>query len=113
MFWVVASLYKLIITSDIPVSYSTSEAVIVQVLFSLSTLMFLLTANTFSSNKPRIIMAIIFCLLFIIKWHIIDNYYKGAEYFHSSFAQLETSILLSLGILILFNFYLVLQNKRT
>lgn len=105
----IANIFRFVITSDIPISYSSSEAITVQILFSLSTLLFLLASSTFRNNKPRIIAGIVFLLLFIIDIFIFKSH-LGAEYFDSSYAQLQVSSLVSTGILILFNFYSVFKG---
>ena len=106
---VIAHMIRFVITSDIPVLYSESEAITVQVLFSLATLLLLLSTISFSSNKPRVIIGFIFLLLFIIDLIIYKSHF-GAEYFNSSFAQLQVASLLSAGILVLFNFFLVFRG---
>ena len=110
--WGIASVFRFLITSDIPVTYATSEAITVHTLFSLATLLFLLASSTFSSNKPRIMMGIIFFVLFIFNLSIIKNYQMNAEYYNTSFAQLAVSSLISIGIIMLFNFYFVFRGDK-
>lgn len=106
---VIAHFIRFVITSDIPVLYSESGAITVQVLFSLATLLILLSSISFSSNKPRVIIGFTFLLLFIIDLFIYKSHI-GAEYFNSSYAQLQVASLLSAGILALFNFFLVFRG---
>ncbi len=105
-----ASLSSFLITSDIPVSYSTSEALVVHILFFISTIFFLLSSILYQSNKARILTGVLFALMFTYSIIIFISWI-GADYYNASFAQLKITSLLNSGLIMVFNFFLVIKSQ--
>ncbi|MDW7682867.1 MAG: hypothetical protein SCK29_01960 [Bacillota bacterium] len=111
LFGGIGILYRLLITSDIPISYSTSEAITVHIMIAISTFLFFIASSNLKNNKSRIIMGFVFLLLFFLDLFILLIYQLRSVFFTSSFAQLETSSILSYGMISAFNFYQMLKEK--
>lgn len=104
-----ATFYRLLITSDIPVSYTISEGLVVQIMFGISTIFFLFASSSLKSNKGKNIIASLFSLLFV--WNIsMFTIHTDADYYDSSYAQLQLSSLLNSGIVMFFNYYLIVKS---
>lgn len=105
-----ASFIRFVITSDIPVSYTASEALTVQIIYAISTIFFLFALSIFQTNKGRIVTGGLFALLFIFGI-MIFNIYMDGEYYNSSFAQLQISSLLYSALLMVYSFFLAIKNR--
>ncbi len=104
-----STFFRFLMTSDIPVSYTISEGLVVQIMFSISTIFFLFASSSLKSNKGNMILGILFSLTFVCNM-IIFTSHIGADYYNSSFAQLQLSSLLNSGIIMFFNYYLIVKN---
>ncbi|WP_226577446.1 hypothetical protein [Halobacillus litoralis] len=102
-------LYRMLITSDIPVTYSISEALAVHVLFALSAVCFLIGSSLLQTLKENAVAGMCFAFILIVNLLFL-SVHIGAEYFNSSFAQLELSSLLYSSVVLLYNGYLIINQ---
>lgn len=109
---IIATFYRFLITSDIPVSYTISEGLTVQIMFAISTVFFLFALISLESYKRTIFVGVIFSLIFFFDI-LIFRIHIGADYYDSSYAQLQLSSLINFGIVMLFSYYLTVKIFRT
>lgn len=105
-----ASFIRFVITSDIPVSYTASEALTVQIIYVISTIFFLFALSIFQTNKARIVTGGMFALMFVFGI-IVFNLHMDGEYYNSSYAQLQISSLLNSALLMVYSFFLVIKSR--
>ncbi|MBX0356782.1 hypothetical protein [Halobacillus sp. Nhm2S1] len=107
----IAIFYKWLITSDIPVSYTSAEAMTTHVMFTLSTGLFLIASVVFNDRNGNLLLGVLFSFIFIANIAIFKHH-LGAEYYDHSFVQLQGSSILYSGIVMVFNFYLSARKFR-
>jgi hypothetical protein len=103
--------YRFLITSDIPVNFSVSEALNLHLLIFISTFLFICGSVTITQKKISHILITILTLFFVINLFIF-NTAKSAEYFSSSYAQLSIAFLLHPILIILFNIFLITKARN-
>ncbi|WP_222599339.1 hypothetical protein [Aquibacillus kalidii] len=103
--------YRVLILSDIPVSYTTSEAVTAQISFFIASAMLLIALVSLKNRIGLGITAIIFTFSFLFNIQVIPSMVQGTNS-NSSIVQLELAPVLHLGLLLLVNVYLLIQNWK-
>ncbi len=103
--YTLAFIYFLIITSDIPVKYSTSEAIYVHIILFVSTALFLFGTLLITKKHIRYYFIAGFSIFFILNLSLFTTH-MSAEYFSSSFAQLSSAFVLSPLFILLTNVFL-------
>ncbi|MGR9050499.1 hypothetical protein ACQ4XT_17850 [Halobacillus faecis] len=107
----IAIVYKWLITSDIPVSYTAAEAMTTHVMFALSAVLFLIASVVFNDRNGNLLLGVLFAFIFLANIFIFKHH-LGAEYYNHSFAQLQGAGVLYSGIVMVFNYYLSVRNFR-
>ncbi|KGP73835.1 hypothetical protein [Pontibacillus yanchengensis] len=105
----VAFAYNGLILSDIPISYTTSEAITSQVFFFIATGLLLIGLHSIQSNLGRSITASIFILAFLFMVQVVWGGALDATS-NSSVVQLQLAPVLHVGLLLLVNVYLLIKN---
>ncbi|QST00320.1 hypothetical protein IMZ31_01590 [Pontibacillus sp. ALD_SL1] len=106
---ILAFAYKMLILSDIPVSFSTSEALVAQMLFFIATTFISFGILAVRSNLGRVIAAgfIMLALLFnlsVFQTPLFDH--------RASVAFLQMTPILHLSFLTLLSLYLLIRNWK-
>ena len=110
--WPIGSAYRWLITSDIPISFSSQEAMAVKVIFTLSIILLLLGGLIAASKAYRLGIGILFSLVFVISLSINLFIHRGAEYYTGDFAQLaNVSVIYALGVAV-FHIYLAYSRDK-
>lgn len=97
------------ITSDIPINYSTNEAIFVHLFVFVATLIVIISSLQIS-KKSRIIVIIFFTLFASVNLLRFIND-TTAEYYNSSFALLTLAFILQPLLIVLFNIFLLFSPK--
>lgn len=104
--FVCACIHKLLITSDIPVAYTVSEAIVLHLLLFLFTLSFICGAILISQKRIRHMLMAILTLLLILGLSTFKMQ-SNAEYFTSSYAQLSLAFVIHPLLILLINIFLL------
>lgn len=102
--------YRVLILGDIPVSYTTSEALVAQISFFISTLLLLFALVSSNHKIVRYVTAGIFTLVFLFHLNVFPNSDMWESSYDSSIAQLELAPVLHAGLLMIFNYFLIVQQ---
>lgn len=106
-----AYLIQLVITSDIPVNFSISEAIFLQLVLFISTVLFIFASILLSKKSTRYVVIAIFTLIFVVTLSsfLTDT---DAEYFTVSYALLTLPFVLQPLLLVLLNEFLIIKFRK-
>ncbi|MGE6517609.1 hypothetical protein [Lysinibacillus sphaericus] len=102
--------YRLLITSDIPVSYAIDEAITLHVLVFISTLLYICGSIIGSRNAIRYTIMAVLTLFTVLNIYLLD---MDTEYFNSSYAQIAIAFILHPLLVILVNIFVQLKTRPT
>ncbi|WP_427109112.1 hypothetical protein [Lysinibacillus xylanilyticus] len=102
--------YRLLITSDIPVSYAIDEAIILHVLIFISTLLYVYGSIIGSRNAIRYTLIAVLTLFTVLNIYLFDT---DEEYFDASYAQIAIAFILHPLLVILVNIFMQLKTRPT
>ncbi|MGE7912714.1 hypothetical protein [Lysinibacillus xylanilyticus] len=102
--------YRLVITSDIPVSYAIDEAITLHVLIFISTLFYICGSISGSLNAIRYTAIAVLTLFVMLNIYLLDT---DAEYFNASYAQIAIAFILHPLLVILVNIFMQLKTRST
>ncbi|MCP1144509.1 hypothetical protein [Lysinibacillus endophyticus] len=105
-------LYYLIITSDIPVSFTLAESKVAQGTILASTFAFLLGSLLNLNKKVRTILIGILSISFIINLSHLTTASRGAEYFTLEFVHLILSFVIQPVLIIFVNILVIINNRK-
>ena len=99
--------YKMLILSDIPISFTTSEAIFSQLLFFVSTMFITLSLTSLKSTNGRSISLGI--LIFVFSFNLLV---LGTDLTNDppAVAQLQLAPVLHLSFLVVLNLFLLIKN---
>ncbi|MFJ8515932.1 hypothetical protein [Lysinibacillus xylanilyticus] len=102
--------YRLVITSDIPVSCAIDEAITLHVLVFISTLFYICGSISGSLNAIRYTVIAVLTLFTVLNIYLLDT---DAEYFNASYAQIAVAFILHPLLVILVNIFMQLKTRST
>ncbi|MFJ7187074.1 hypothetical protein [Lysinibacillus xylanilyticus] len=105
-----AFVYRLVITSDIPVSYAIDEAITLHVLIFISTLFYICGSISGSLNAIHYTAIAVLTLFVMLNIYLLDT---DAEYFNASYAQIAIAFILHPLLVILVNIFMQLKTRST
>jgi len=102
--------YRLLITSDIPVSYTANEAIALHVLIYISTLLYIFGSIIGSQNAIRYVVIAVLTLFTVLNIYLFDT---DAEYYDASYAQIALAFILHPLLVIFVNIFMQLKTRPT
>ncbi|KPN94289.1 hypothetical protein AO843_23445 [Lysinibacillus sp. ZYM-1] len=100
--------YRLLITSDIPVSYGMDEAITLHVLLFISTLLYICGSIISSQNGIHYTVIAVLALFMMLNIYFLNS---DAEYFDVSYAQIAIAFILHPLFVILMNIFMLLKTR--
>ncbi len=101
--------YRLLITSDIPVSYAIDEAVTLHVLIFISTMLYICGSMIGSRNTIRYTVIAVLTVFMVLNIYLFNT---DAEYFDASYAQIAIVFILHPLLVILINILVQLRTSQ-
>ncbi|MFC9540247.1 hypothetical protein ACFTQ7_10245 [Lysinibacillus sp. NPDC056959] len=101
--------YGLLITSDIPVLYAVDEAITLQVLLFISTLLTICGSIINSQNAIRYTVLAALTLFMLLNIYLLEI---DAEYFNASYAQIAIAFVLHPFLIILVNIFVQFKKNN-
>ncbi|MCA0149875.1 hypothetical protein LCD52_13830 [Rossellomorea vietnamensis] len=86
--WVCASLFRFLITSDIPVSFTPEEAMFTQKTFVAAGVLILVGTLTAKANAFHLIAFTLFATVAAFQFYMNVNYHSSATYYTEEYAVL-------------------------
>lgn len=114
VFFLILSLGSyLLMTSDIPVKYSITEAVYLHIFLFISTLAFILFSLLIQHKRTRYILIAWISLYFIMSLSHFKIKSDVSMYFTTSYAQIVLAFVLHPLLILIINFFLLKNQKIT
>lgn len=101
--------YRLLITSDIPVSYAIDEAVTLHVIIFISTMLYICGSMIVSRNTIRYTVIAVLTVFMVLNIYLFNT---DAEYFDASYAQIAIVFILHPLLVILINVFVQLKTSQ-
>ncbi|MBW3112643.1 hypothetical protein KYJ26_12430 [Bacillus sp. MCCB 382] len=87
--WVCASLFRFLITSDIPVSFTPEEAMVTQESFAVAGVLILIGTIVTKAHAFHLITFTLYATITAFHFYINDYFHRSAVYYTDEFAVLE------------------------